>query len=304
MHRASRYEPDINRTYHDLAAPYGTAVLPARPRSPQDKAKVEAAVQNVGRWVLAPLRNHRFFSLCEVREAIKPLLAALNERPFQKAEGSRRSLLEDLDRPALKPLPAGRYQYAEWRKARVNIDYHIRVDGHLYSVPHALRGDEVESGSASRQSRSSTSTSVWPRPCPRAPEGRLHDASGASARRAPRPPRVDPVAPHPLGAKDRAADRCHHEEAPREPSPHPEQGHCSCLGLMRLVGAYPAERMEAACRRALKIGTLSYKSVKSILSTGLDQTNPGEQHSLDLPDDHAHVRGPDYYANPHNGKET
>ena len=139
--RASQYEPDINRTYRDLAAHYGTAVLPARPRSPRDKAKVEAAVQNVRRWVLVPLRNHRFFSL---REAVRPLLAALNKRPFQKAEGSRRSLFEDLDRPALKPLPAERYEYAEWRKARVNIDYHIQVDGHLYSVPHALRGQEVE----------------------------------------------------------------------------------------------------------------------------------------------------------------
>ena len=105
---------------------------------------MEAAVQNVGRWVLAPLRNHRFFSLSEVPEAVKPVLAALNERSFQKAEGSRRSLFEDLDRPALKPLPAERYEYARWRKARVNLDYHIQVDGHLYSVPHALRGEEVE----------------------------------------------------------------------------------------------------------------------------------------------------------------
>ena len=144
VRRASRYEPDVNRTYHDLAVHYGTAVLPARPRSPQDKAKVEAAVQNVERWVLAPLRNHRFFSLSEVREAAAPLLAALNERPFQKIEGSRRSLFEDLDRPALRPLPADRYEYAEWRKARVNIDYHIQVDGRFYSVPHALARREVE----------------------------------------------------------------------------------------------------------------------------------------------------------------
>ena len=105
---------------------------------------MEAAVQNVGRWVLAPLRNHRFFSLAEVREATAPLLAALNERPFQKIEGSRRSLFENLDRPALKPLPADRYEYAEWRKARVNIDYHIEVDSRFYSVPHALARREVE----------------------------------------------------------------------------------------------------------------------------------------------------------------
>ena len=144
VRRASRYEPDVNRTYHDLAVHYKTAVLPARPRSPQDKAKVEAAVQNVGRWVLAPLRTHRFFSLSEARDAIAPLLAALNERPFQKTEGSRRSLFEDLDRPALKPLPSRRYEYAEWRKARVNIDYHIQADGRFYSVPHALARRAVD----------------------------------------------------------------------------------------------------------------------------------------------------------------
>ena len=172
MRRASRYEPDINRTYHDLATHYGTAVLPARPRSPQDKAKVEAAVQNVGRWVLAPLRNHRFFSLCEVREAIAPLLAALNERSFQKAEGSRRSLFEDLDRPALKPLPAERYEYAQWRKARVNIDYHIQVDGHLYSVPHALRREEVGGPAQRYDGRGLSQAPARGGPRPRTPEGR------------------------------------------------------------------------------------------------------------------------------------
>ena len=303
VRRASRYEPDVNRTYQDLAAHYGTAVLPARPRSPQDKAKVEAAVQNVGRWVLAPLRNHRFFSLCEVREAVRPLLEALNERPFQKAEGSRRSLFEDLDRPALKPLPAERYEFAEWRKARVNIDYHIQVDGHLYSVPHALRGEEVE------VRLSATTVEVFHRHRRVAAHVRGRRKGGYTTLRAHLP----------------AAHRAHLEWTPSrlvrwarktgprtaaftkkllETRPHPEQGYRSCLGLMRLARSYPAERMEAACGRALDIGTLSYKSVKSILSTGLDQTDPGEQRSLELPDNHDHVRGPDYYANSDNGRET
>ena len=122
----------------------GTTVLPARPRAPQDKAKVEAAVQHVERWVMAPLRNQTFFSLGELREAIAPLLAALNERPFHRTEGSRRSWFEDLDRPALRPLPADRFEYAEWRVARVNIDYHIQVHHALYSVPHALARREVD----------------------------------------------------------------------------------------------------------------------------------------------------------------
>ena len=119
-------------------------MLPARPRSPREKAKVEAAVQNVERWIMAPLRNQTLFSLGELREAIRPLLAALNERPFDKTEGSRRSWFEDLGRPALKPLPAEPYEYAEWRKARVNIDYHIQAGHALYSVPHPLARHEVD----------------------------------------------------------------------------------------------------------------------------------------------------------------
>ena len=296
MRRASRYEPDVNRTYHDLAVHYGTAVLPARPRSPQDKAKVEAAVQNVERWVLAPLRNHRFFSLSEVREAIAPLLAALNERSFQKIEGSRRSLFEDLDRPALKPLPAERYEYAEWRKARVNIDYHIQVDGRFYSVPHALARREVEVRLAA------TTVEIFRRHRRVAAHIRGRRKGGYT---------TDP-------GHMPAAHRAHLEWTPSrlvrwarrtgpetaafartllENRPHPEQGYRSCLGLMRLARAYPPERMEAACRRALDIGAVSYKSVKTILSAGLDQAVDGDQRLLSLPADHVHIRGPDYYAN-------
>ena len=302
VRRASRYEPDVNRTYHELAVHYGTAVLPARPRSPQDKAKVEAAVQNVGRWVLAPLRNHRFFSLAEAREAIAPLLATLNERPFQKTEGSRRSLFGNLDRPALKPLPARRYEYAEWRKARVNIDYHIQANGRFYSVPHALARREVD------VRLSATTVEIFHK----------HRRVAAHIRRR----RKGGYATDPGHMP--AAHRAHLEWTPSrlvgwarkigpgtaaftkkllESRPHPEQGYRSCLGLMRLARTYPAERVEAACRRALDIGALSYKSVKSILSTSLDQAGAGEQRSLSLPADHAHVRGPGYYANSHNGKE-
>ena len=144
VREASRYEPDLNPTYQELATHYGTTVLPARPRAPRDKAKVEAAVQNVERWIMAPLRNHTFFSLGELRDAIAPLLATLNERPFDKTDGSRRSWFEDLDRPALRPLPAQRYEYAEWCKARVNIDYHVQVAHAFYSVPHPLGRCEVD----------------------------------------------------------------------------------------------------------------------------------------------------------------
>ena len=121
----SRYEPDLNPTYRDLAEYYGTVVIPARVAKPKDKAKVESAVLIVERWILAALRNHTFFSLSELNQAISQKLEELNNRPFQKLPTTRRTLFETLDRPALKPLPEKPYEYAQWKKARVNIDYHI-----------------------------------------------------------------------------------------------------------------------------------------------------------------------------------
>ena len=303
VHRASRYEPELNPTYRELAAHYGTTVLPARPGAPQDKAKVEAAVQNVERWIMAPLRNQTFFSLGELREAIAPLLAALNERPFDKTEGSRRSWFEDLDRPALGPLPAERYEYAEWRKARVNIDYHIQARHALYSVPHALARREVDVRITAH------AVEIFHRHRRVAAHPRVHRKGGYA---------TDP-------AHMPAAHRAHAEWTPSrliawgrkagphtaafierliESRPHPEQGYRSCLGLMRLLRAYSRERLEAACRHALDIGTLSYGSVKSILATGRDLTAAAEQHELSLPTEHAHIRGPEYYATSQNGKES
>ena len=138
VRRAHRYEPDLNPTYSDLARHYGVAVLPARVRRPRDKAKAEVAVQVVERWILAALRHRTFFSLAELNMAVTALLERLNTRPFRKLEGSRRAQFERLDRPALRPLPASPYVFAEWKTVRVHIDYHVEVGGHYYSVPHAL----------------------------------------------------------------------------------------------------------------------------------------------------------------------
>ena len=133
-----RYEPVINPTYQDLAEHYCVAVVPARVRKPQDKSKVESAVQVVERWILARLRDQTFFSMAELNEAIAQLLEKLNNKNFQKLPGSRRSMFESLDKPALKPLPVQRYQYAEWKEARVHMDYHVEIDKHYYSVPYQL----------------------------------------------------------------------------------------------------------------------------------------------------------------------
>ena len=142
--KAHRYEPDTNPTYQDMASHYGVAVLPARVRKPRDKAKVESGVLVVERWILAALRHRQFFSLLELNAAISELLVKLNARPFRKLPGCRREHFEQLDRPALQPLPAEPYVYAEWKKARVHIDYHVAIQGHYYSVPYALIKREVE----------------------------------------------------------------------------------------------------------------------------------------------------------------
>lgn len=302
VRHANHYEPDLNPTYQDLASHYSTTVLPTRPKAPRDKAKVEAGVQAVERWILAPLRNHTFFSLSEARRAVAPLRDALNERPFQKIEGNRRTLFEELDRPALRSLPPVRYEYGKWRRARVNIDYHIQVRRHFYSIPYQLARKEVE------VRLTATTLEVFHRGRRVAVHVRSHRKGGYT---------TDP-------AHMPAAHRAHLEWSPSrlvswaatvgprtaafveqllESRPHPEQGYRSCLGLMQLARTYPAERVEAACHRALASGALSYRSVKSILRSGLDRVPLEPELPLRLPVRHVHLRGADYYRAGGNGKE-
>ena len=301
VRHANHYEPDLNPTYQDLASHYGTTVLPTRPKAPRDKAKVEAGVQAVERRILAPLRNHTFFSLSEARRAVAPLRDALNERPFQKIEGNRRTLFEELDRPALRSLPSMRYEYGKWRRARVNIDYHIQVRRHFYSIPYQLARKEVE------VRLTATTLEVFHRGRRVAVHVRSHRKGGYT---------TDP-------SHMPAALRAHLEWSPSrlvswaatvgprtaafveqllESRPHPEQGYRSCLGLMQLARTYPAERVEAACHRALASGALSYRSVKSILRSGLDRVPLEPALPLRLPVRHVHLRGADYYRAGGNGK--
>ena len=139
-----RYDPDINTTLLELASHYDTAIIPARPRKPRDKAKVESGVLIAQRWILARLRHRKFFGLEELNAAVAELVEELNTRQFKKLPGCRRSAFESVDQPALKPLPARRFEASEWAHARVNIDYHVAFDGRLYSVPHALVGERIE----------------------------------------------------------------------------------------------------------------------------------------------------------------
>lgn len=288
------YEPDINPSYQELAAHYGTVVLPARVRRPRDKAKVEAGVLLVERWILARLRDRSFFGLSELNGEIASLLDVLNDRPFQKLDGTRRTLYTTLDRPALRPLPPVRYEYAQWKKVRVNIDYHVEVLGHYYSVPHALVRKQLDVRVAS------STVEILDGGRRVAAHARSHRRGGYT---------TDP-------AHMPSSHRNHLEWSPSrlirwgkqigpstgsivqrilESRPHPEQGYRSCLGLLRLDKRYSAERLEAACARGLAIGALSYRSIRSILEKGLDQLPPEEPTSVSLPTDHANVRGPEYF---------
>jgi hypothetical protein len=155
----------VNRIYADMAAHYRTAIIPARPYKPRDKAKVEVGVQVVQRWILARLRNRRFFSLGELNRAIRELVDQLNDRPMRGWGTTRRALFEQLDRPALSALPPTPYEYADWKRCRVNLDYHIEIARHFYSVPFRLLRQEVRRASRPRRWRSSTAATCWPRIC-------------------------------------------------------------------------------------------------------------------------------------------
>ena len=294
VRHASFYEPDLNPTYLELARHYGTTVIPTRVAKPRDKAKVETAVQIVERWILAPLRNHTFLSLAELNAAIAPLREQLADRRFQKLEGSRRTLFEALDRPALLPLPATPYSFAEWRKARANIDYHVDVDRHYYSVPYTLARQPVE------VRLTSTAVEIFHAGRRVTAHARSHRKGGYTTKPEHRP----------------KAHQKHLEWSPSrlirwgesigasagalvhkilESRPHPEQGYRACLGLMSLAKKYSPERLEAACFRALRSGAHSYRSVKSILEHGLDRVPLDPQVELSLPAEHENVRGAAYY---------
>jgi transposase len=292
--KACLYEPNINPTYLDMANYYDTVVIPARVRKAKDKAKVEVAVQVVERWILARLRNHQFFSLRQLNETIAKLLVQLNNRAFQKLPGCRKQLFESLDKPALKPLPMQPYPYAEWKIAGVNIDYHIEVDYHYYSVPHPLIGKKIDVRI--------TDTTV---------ECFYKSKSVASHIRSYLKGRHTTVKEHmpkshqqwakwsPQRLINWAAKIGPHTaqliELILNSRKHPQQGFRSCLGILRLAKSYDDQRLEAACQRALTIGGTSYKSVASILKYNLDQKPLPGQTSTEVAIDHKNIRGAHYY---------
>jgi transposase len=289
-----RYEPELNRTYVELAAYYGVAIVPARSARPCDKAKVEVGVQIVERWILARLRHYTFFSLAETNATIWQVLPELNSRPFQKLPGSRQSAFDTLDRPALRPLPALPYEYAEWKRVRVNIDYHVDVGGHYYSVPYALVKEQLDARLSAQV------VELFHKGQRVASHRRLRVKGGHSTVAAHMPQAHRDYAewtPQRLirWAKGNGVATARVVETILASKPHPQQGFRSCLGIMRLGKRDGAERLEAACRRALKIGACSYKSMDSILKHGLDQTPLAPAAKSVSPPRHANIRGPQYY---------
>lgn len=295
------YDPDLNPTYREMAKHYDSAIIPARPRKPRDKAKAENAVLVAQRWILAALRNHTFFSIEQANEAIWAKLEELNDRPFQKIEGCRRSLYETLDRPALKPLPAQRYVFAQWLSPRVGTDYHVEADKHYYSVPYTLAQSLDRHGRRKKIEVRLTSTTMEAFYLGNrvASHERSYVKGGhtTKAEHMPEshrryldwsPSRVLNWAATVGVATTRLCEKI------MESRPHPLQGFRACVGLMRLSKAYDAERMEPACERALTIGALSYRSVESILKLNLDR-QPLDCSPAAKTVEHDNVRGPNYY---------
>ncbi len=295
--KACRYEPDLNPTYQEMAAHYGVAVVPARPYKPRDKAKVEAGVLVVERWIVAALRHRKFFHFAELDEAIRELLDRLNQRPFRKREGSRASLFDSLDRPALQPLPQERYQFGVWQTARVNIDYHVEVDRHWYSVPYQLTGQQVE------VHLSAATVEIFHQGVRVASHARSwvpYHATAVDEHRPKSHQKYLEWTPSRLvqwaaSVGPATAAVCQRILASK---PHPEMGFRSCLGILRLAKQYSPPRLEAAAERALALHACSYQSLKSMLERGLDSLPVEPAPPSRPPVEHDNIRGADYFDNP------
>jgi transposase len=289
-----RYEPGIQRSYEELAQHYGTVVLPARPAHPRDKAKVEAAVLVTQRWILAKIRNQTFFSLAELNTRIAELVDELNDRKMKVYGASRRELFERLDRPALRAMPTERFAYGEWKRSKVNIDYHLEYDHHYYSVPHALLGETLDVR-ATRTTveifRARDRVTSHARGYERGRHTTLSEHMPKSHQKHMEwtPTRIVSWAATIGPATAKLADAILVER------PHPEQGYRSCLGILRLSKRYGQERLEAACARAMTAGGRSYRHVESILKHGLDRIAPAEEIPTQPSLAHENVRGRDYY---------
>jgi transposase len=289
--KANLYEPDLNPTYHELAVHYGTAVIPARAAKPRDKGLAENAVQQVERWVLAPLRKQRFFSVDELNQAMRPNLAWLNDRQLTGQTQSRRELFKQIEKDALQPLPDYRFEYLEIKQAKVHIDYHVNFKKHNYSVPHQYTRKTVLVRASERLveiyyqdkriachvrcDRQGYSTEKEHMPANhRWVQGWSPERFAQWARQI--GPQAEALIQEVLASRR-----------------HPEQAYRSCLGILKLANAVSPQVFEATCGLALESGSTSYKAVKRILETKKDALEASSQPE---PIAHEHIRGQNYYT--------
>lgn len=289
-----RWDPEINPNYHRLAQHYDTSIVPARPDHPKDKAKVEKSVQVSETWILARLRNRVFFSLAELNDAIKILVNELNNRPFKKLSGTRRDWFEQMDKPALKPLPNSRYEDDDWRKVRIDNDYHIEHLEHFYSVPHTLVGEHVfvritaDTIEMFHANKRVASHHISPR---KREKSTLlsHMSPAHRALAAWTPERViawsEKIGTATTAVVQKILDSCK----------YPQSGVGPARGILSLEKEFGAVRLEAACKRALAIGNWSVTSIRSTLKCGLDKTTVQLAIPSLLPIDHENIRGPQYF---------
>jgi transposase len=285
-----RYDPDLNPAYQDLAAHYGLTILPARVATPRDKAGVESAVQVVERWILAPLRDREFFSLAEINDAIAPLLDQLNAARFQKREDSRSIVFETIERPALRALPDKPYEYATWKKAKVHLDYHVELERRYYSVPYALVGKTVDlritaeaveiflkGQRVAAHLKGSYKGQFTTDPAHR-PAGHQAVVELNHERLLRRAEAIGEATAAVIRAQ--AERRKHRDETLR-----------TSMGILRLAKDFSTEELESACRRALKLGSVSYRAIALLLKA------PAAPPVPPLPKiEHDNVRGPDYFG--------
>jgi len=293
--RPCYYDPEINRSYEELAQHYGTAILPARVRHPRDKAMAEAGVQSVERWALAPLRNRTFFSPADLNGAITERIAWLNEREFRGEKTSRKDLFCDLERPALRPLPASRYEFGAWKAVTVNIDYHVEYERRYYSVPYQLVRQRLDLRASAGcieifKGTRRVASHVREYGSRRYITDPAHMPASHRAHLEWTPSRLVQWA---KGSSEAAGSFV---EALLESRPHPEHAYRACLGLMSLARRYGDDRLGAACTRAISAKAISYTSVKSILAEGLDRLALPEATDVPAPPTHENLRGADYFS--------
>jgi hypothetical protein len=288
--KACKYDPDVNPAYQQLASHYDTAIVPARPRKPKDKAKAEVGVQIIERWILARLRHHTFFSLHELNQCIRALLVEVNQKPFKQLPGTRQQWFEEIDKPALNPLPRHDYEYTEIKMVKVNIDYHVQFESHLYSVPHQLVGEKLELHAKSRTVElyfKGKKVASHPR----------NDRYGFTTM--PQHMPVNHQEHHKVNegslmnwAKDLGDEVLIWVKSQIKRKDHPQQAFRICLGALRLSNEYEPERINRACKIANRHHLYRLQQLKDILISNQDRLISESNNEPTLPQDHENIRGP------------